>query len=104
MSSTIFRYIVTISDLCFFLPHFALQYSKIPFPTLVTSEVTSHFRAVPTTPVAPARRSKASRGGVWVFPDPSRSPGLTWAIRARAGRCREGGLSSTDERVELCHE
>ena len=33
---------------------------------------------------------------------PSRSSGLTWAvstIRARAGRCREGGLSSTDERV-----
>ena len=33
----------------------------------------------------------------------SRSPGLTWAVsttRARAGRCREGGLSSTgDERV-----
>ena len=33
---------------------------------------------------------------------PSRSPGLTWAvstIRARAGRCCEGGLSSTDEHV-----
>ena len=32
----------------------------------------------------------------------SRSPGLTWpvsTIRARAGRCREGGLGSTDERV-----
>ena len=32
----------------------------------------------------------------------SRSTGLTWpvsTIRARAGRCREGGLSSTDERV-----
>jgi hypothetical protein len=51
-------------------------------------------------PVPPASRSKASRGGVWVFP--SRSPGLTWAVSticARAGRCREGGLSSTDERV-----
>mgnify|MGYP007078366666 CR=1 FL=1 len=33
---------------------------------------------------------------------PSRYPGLTWAvstIRASAGRCREGGLSSTDERA-----
>ena len=32
----------------------------------------------------------------------SRPPGLTWpvsTIRARAGRCREGGLSPTDERV-----
>jgi hypothetical protein len=34
---------------------------------------------------------------------PSRSPDLTWAVsmirRARAGPCREGGLSSIDERV-----
>jgi hypothetical protein len=32
----------------------------------------------------------------------SRSPSLMWAvstIRALAGHCREGGLSSTDERV-----
>ena len=53
-----------------------------------------------TAPVAPARRSKARRGGVWVFPrGPQASPGQFSTIRARAGRCREGGLSSTDERV-----
>ena len=68
--------------------------------TLVSSEETNHFGPVPSAPLAPARRSKAPRGGVWVFI--SRSQGLNWpvsTIRARAGRCREGGLSSTDERV-----
>ena len=58
------------------------------------------LRAVPTAPVTPAHRSKAPGGRDQV--SPSRSPGLPWVvstIRPNAGPCREGGLSSTDERV-----
>ena len=72
-----------------------------PFPALVTSEATTIFRAMPTAPVATARRSKAPRGGVWVL-----CRGLQASLgqsrrsaRALAPRCRENGLSSTDERV-----
>ena len=58
------------------------------------------LRAVLTAPVTPAHRSKASGGaGLGV---PSRSQGLPWVvstIRPNAGPCREGGLSSTDERM-----
>ena len=36
--------------------------------TLVSSEETNHFGPVPSALLAPARRSKAPRGGVWVFP------------------------------------
>ena len=80
-----------------------------PFPTLVVFKTTRILWAIPTAPVAPARRSKArlARGGVYGFYDLSREVrrphfSFTWpvsTIRARAGRCREGGLSSTDERV-----
>jgi hypothetical protein len=57
-------------------------------------------------PCAPREPDQSVQG--WGMGFPSRSPGLTWAfstIRARAGRCREGGLSSTDERVSegSCH-
>ena len=60
------------------------------------------LRAVLTAPVPPAHRSKASGGRDWGVP--SRSPGLPWVvstIRPSAGPCREGGLSSTDERVRV---
>ena len=59
--------------------------------------------------MAPARRPErqsvylgAGLGGVWVFSRGPQASALALAvstIRARAGRCREGGLSSTDERV-----
>ena len=54
----------------------------------------------PCDPRAP-RRSKASGWGPGLSV-PSRSQGLPWVvstIRPNAGPCREGGLSSTDERV-----
>ena len=52
-----------------------------PFPTLVSSEETSHFGAVPTAPVP--RREPASRGGVWVFP---RSPQASLGQSRRSAR------------------
>ena len=54
-------------------------------------------------PLCPPRAGTTRPGAGYGFPlEESRSPGLTWAvskIHARAGRCREVGLSSTDERV-----
>ena len=38
---------------------------NISFPTLIPFNGIRHFGAVPTAPVTPARRSKASRGEVW---------------------------------------
>ena len=66
-----------------------------------SSRSTSHFGAVPTPPVCPPHAGPKRPGAGYGF-SLERSPGLTLAvstIRARAGRCREGGLSSTDERV-----
>ena len=60
--------------------------------------LSGHFRPVPTAPVPPARLG-ARYGFHLEVPQES---GLTWpfsTICARAGSCREGGLSSTDERV-----
>ena len=60
------------------------------------------LRAVPTAPVTPTHRSKASGGWDWVSPRGPNSQGLPWVvstIRPNAGPCREGGLSSTDERM-----
>ena len=54
-----------------------------PFPALVTSEVTSLLRAIPTAPVAPARRSKAPRGGVWIL---SRGPQASLGQSRRSAR------------------
>ena len=51
----------------------------------------------PCDPRAPVQSPWGAGLGV-----PSRSPGLPWVvstIRPNAGPCREGGLSSTDERV-----
>ena len=72
-----------------------------PFPTLYLSSQYSLFGAVPTAPVALARRSKAPLGVGYGFPLEIPRPHLSSldVIRARAGRCHEGGLSSTDERV-----
>ena len=60
------------------------------------------LRAVPTAPVTPAHQSKAPGGRDWVSPrGPKASLGSfrLSTIRPNAGPCREGGLSSTDERV-----
>jgi hypothetical protein len=51
----------------------------------------------PCDPRAPVQSLWGAGLGV-----PSRPPGLPWVvstIRSNAGPCREGGLSSTDERV-----
>ena len=75
------------------------------FPTLV-SGVLQGYQPLrgrtdgPCGPRVPAQ--SVHRPGAGYVGSPSRSPGLTWAvstIRARTGRCRESGLSSTDERV-----
>ena len=66
-----------------------------PFPTLVSSEETRILWAMPTAPVPPARRM----GFISRSPQASLHTWPVSTIRGRAGRCREGGLSSTDERV-----
>ena len=58
----------------------------------------------PVTPVARAPVQSLLSGGRrdWDLGVPSRSPGLPWVvstIRPNTGPCREGGLSSIDERV-----
>jgi hypothetical protein len=58
------------------------------------------FTDGPCGPHAPRVQSVQGRG----VGSPSRSQGITWAvstIHARARRCREGGLSFTDERVTV---
>ena len=64
------------------------------FPIRVpgTAALFTLFGAVPTPPVAPARRSKAPRGGVWILSrgpqallGQSRRTSRDSTIRARAG-------------------
>ena len=87
-------------------------YKFPPFRPSRTAHWSTHdedqpLRAHTGGPCAPRALVQSAEGrGMDFFI--SRSPGLTWpvsTISVRAGPCREGGLSSTDERVRegSCH-